>query len=472
LYKLKSIHMADSKKASQKSVSSERVPPQAQEVEQSVLGAMLLEREAIGKAIELIDESCFYNPAHQKIFSAVTSLYDRGEPADLVTLTEELTKRKQLEQVGGRLYVISFVEGIATAANIEYHCRIVLEKATLRKLIETSTDVITKCYGESEDADVLLDNAEQKIFEISEKRIKHGFVPLSDILPHTFESIDRIKEGHISGMPTGFLELDSLTAGLQKSDLIVVAGRPSMGKTSFCLSLVENIAVENKIPAAIFSLEMEKNQLANRMLCSRARISSHKMRSGRLSDHEWTNLSIAVGPLSEARIFVDDTPGMGVLEMRAKARRLKAREDIGLLVVDYLQLMQGPKGAESRQQEIAMISRSLKGLAKDLNVPVVACSQLSRAVETRGGERRPQLADLRESGAIEQDADLVIFIYRPELYGIKSIDFKKDKVPTDGIAEIVVAKHRNGPTGSVLLSFVKQYARFENPELVHTETPF
>jgi replicative DNA helicase len=456
----------------EKSESPEKIPPQAQEVEQTVLGAMLLDREAIGKTIELLDESCFYNPAHQKIFSAIISLYDRSEPADLVTVTEELTKRKQLDQIGGRLSIISLVEGVATAANIEYHCRIILEKSTLRKLIETSTDVVTRCYNESDDVDGLLDNAEQKIFEISEKRIKHGFVPLSDILPHTFESIDRIKEGHISGMPTGFLELDSLTAGLQRADLIVVAGRPSMGKTSFCLSLMESLAVENKTPAAIFSLEMEKSQLANRMLCSRARISSHKMRSGRLSDHEWTNLSIAVGPLSEAKIFVDDTPGMGVLEMRAKARRLKAKEDIGLVVVDYLQLMQGPRGAESRQQEIALISRSLKGLAKDLNVPVIACSQLSRAVETRGGERRPQLADLRESGAIEQDADLVVFIYRPELYGIKSIDFKKDKIPTEGIAEIIVAKHRNGPTGSILLSFVKQYARFENPELVHTETPF
>jgi replicative DNA helicase len=456
----------------EKSAPADRVPPQAQEVEQAVLGAMLLDREAIGKAIELLDESCFYSPAHQRIFSAIVSLYDRGEPADLVTLTEELSRRKQTEQAGGRLYIIGLVEGVATSANIEYHCRIVLEKSTLRKLIETSTEVITKCYNESEDVNFLLDNAEQRIFEISEKRIKQGFIPLSDILPHTFESIDRIKEGHITGLPTGFLELDGLTAGLQNSDLVVVAGRPSMGKTSFCLSFVENIAVENKIPAAIFSLEMEKNQLANRMLCSRARISSHKMRSGRLSDHEWTNLSIAVGPLSEAKIFVDDTPGMGVLEMRAKARRLKAKENIGLVVVDYLQLMQGPKGSESRQQEIALISRSLKGLAKDLNVPVVACSQLSRAVETRGGERRPQLADLRESGAIEQDADLVIFIYRPELYGIKSVDFKKDKISTEGIAEIIVAKHRNGPTGSVLLSFVKQYARFENPELVHTETPF
>ena len=456
----------------EKNIPADRVPPQAQEVEQAVLGAMLLDREAIGSAIEILDESCFYSPAHQKIFSAIVSLYDRGEPADLVTLPQELAKRKQMEEVGGRLYIIGLVEGVATSANIEYHCRIVLEKSTLRKLIETSTEVITKCYNESEEVNMLLDNAEQRIFEISEKRIKQGFVPLSDILPHTFESIDRIKEGHITGFPTGFQELDSLTAGLQKSDLVVVAGRPSMGKTSFCLSFVENIAVENKIPVAIFSLEMEKNQLANRMLCSRARISSHKMRSGRLSDHEWTNLSIAVGPLSEAKIFVDDTPGMGVLEMRAKARRLKAKEDIGLVIVDYLQLMQGPRGAESRQQEIALISRALKGLAKDLNVPVVACSQLSRAVETRGGERRPQLADLRESGAIEQDADLVMFIYRPELYGIKSMDFKKDKISTDGIAEIIVAKHRNGPTGSVLLSFVKQYARFENPELVHTETPF
>jgi len=319
--------------------------------------------------------------------------------------------------------------------------------------------------------DYLLDSAEQKIFDISEKRVKPGFVSLGDILPHTFESIDKIREGHITGIPTGFKDLDSLTAGLQPADLVVVAGRPSMGKTSFSLSVAEHIAIEEKIPVAIFSLEMAKNQLANRMLCSRARISSHRMRTGRLSDHEWANLSIAAGPLSEAKIFLDDSPGIGILEMRAKARRLKARENIGVIILDYLQLMQGQRGVENRQQEISLISRALKGLAKDLSVPVLALSQLSREVERRGGERRPHLADLRESGAIEQDADMVMFVYRPEMYEINTIDIYGKKENSEGIAEIIVSKHRNGPTGSVFLSFIKDYARFENLE-IHRDTPF
>lgn len=451
----------------ERTTTKDRLPPQVVEVEQAVLGAMLLDKEAIGKAVEVLDESCFYKSSHAKIFSAMVSLYDRNEPVDLITLPQELKKRLELEEVGGIPYINDLATSVATSANIEYHSRIVLEKATLRRLIQTSTEIVSRCFDQTEDVDLLLDSAEQRIFEISEKRIKHGFIPLSDILPQTFESIDRIREGQITGLPTGFVELDTLTAGLQPSDLIVVAGRPSMGKTSFCLSVVEHSAVELKVPVAIFSLEMEKGQLANRMLCSRAKLSSHKMRTGRLSDHEWTNLSIAVGPLSEAKIFVDDTPAIGILEIRAKARRLKAKENIGLIIVDYLQLMAGPKGAESRQQEISTISRALKGLAKDLKVPVLAISQLSRAVETRGGERRPQLADLRESGAIEQDADLVMFIYRPELYGIKSMEFRKEKILTDGIAEVIVGKHRNGPTGSILLTFLKSYARFENPDFVH-----
>ncbi len=451
----------------ERTTTKDRLPPQVVEVEQAVLGAMLLDKEAIGKAVEVLDESCFYKSSHAKIFSAMVSLYDRNEPVDLITLPQELKKRLELEEVGGIPYINDLATSVATSANIEYHSRIVLEKATLRRLIQTSTEIVSRCFDQTEDVDLLLDSAEQRIFEISEKRIKHGFTPLSDILPQTFESIDRIREGQITGLPTGFVELDTLTAGLQPSDLIVVAGRPSMGKTSFCLSVVEHSAVELKVPVAIFSLEMEKGQLANRMLCSRAKLSSHKMRTGRLSDHEWTNLSIAVGPLSEAKIFVDDTPAIGILEIRAKARRLKAKENIGLIIVDYLQLMAGPRGAESRQQEISTISRALKGLAKDLKVPVLAISQLSRAVETRGGERRPQLADLRESGAIEQDADLVMFIYRPELYGIKSMEFRKEKISTDGIAEVIVGKHRNGPTGSILLTFLKSYARFENPDFVH-----
>ncbi len=455
----------------EKMIGTERVPPQAIEVEQSVLGAMLLDREAIGLAVENIDENCFYKPAYAKIFMAMVSLYDRNEPVDLITLAEELSKRGELEEIGGREALLDLAGNVVSSANIEYHSKIVLEKATLRKLIQATTEIITRCYDLTEEVDDLLDAAEQKVFDISEKRVKQGFVHLGEILPHTFEAIDKIREGQITGLPTGFKDLDSLTAGLQPSDLVVVAGRPSMGKTSVSLSIAEYVAIEAKTPVAIFSLEMAKNQLANRMLCSRARISAHRMRTGKLSDHEWANLSIAAGPLSEAKIFLDDTPSIGILEMRAKARRLKARENVGLIIIDYLQLMQGPKGAENRQQEISLISRALKGLAKDLSVPVLALSQLSREVEKRGGEKRPLLADLRESGAIEQDADLVMFVWRPEMYGINTIDIYGKKENSEGVAEILVSKHRNGPTGSVFLSFIKDYARFENLE-IHRETPF
>lgn len=455
----------------EKMIGTERVPPQAIEVEQSVLGAMLLDREAIGLAVENIDENCFYKPAYAKIYSAMVSLYDRNEPVDLITLAEELSKRGELEEIGGRDVLLDLAGNVVSSANIEYHSKIVLEKATLRKLIQATTEIITRCYDLTEEVDDLLDAAEQKVFDISEKKFKQGFVRLGEILPHAFESIDAIREGHITGIPTGFKYLDDLTAGLQPSDLVVVAGRPSMGKTSLGLTIAEYVAVQTKIPLVIFSLEMAKSQLANRMLCSRARISAHRMRTGKLSDHEWANLSIAAGPLSEAKIFIDDTPGIGLLEIKAKARRLKARENIGLLIVDYLQLMQGPRSAESRQQEISIISSALKGLAKDLNVPVLALSQLSREVERRGGERRPLLADLRESGAIEQDADVVMFVYRPIMYGIKTIDVYGHKEDSEQIAEIIVAKHRNGPTGSIFLSFIKDYARFENLE-IHRETPF
>jgi len=459
--------MADRRSSSQ----SERIPPQAIEVEQAVLGAMLLQKEAIGKAIEIIDKDCFYRDDHQKIFETLVHLYDENQPVDIITVSEELTSRKQLDKVGGRMYLLELTEKIATTANIEYHCNIVLEKSTLRKLINTSTQIVSQCYDATQDVDDLLDRAEQGIFSISEKRIKEGFIPLGDLLPHTFESIEEYqkKGGMITGIPTGFFELDYLTGGLQKSDLIVVASRPSMGKTSLCLTIAEHVAIEAKVPVGVFSLEMAKSQLAQRMLCSRARFSTHKMRTGKLGDHEYSNLAMAVGPLSEAKIFIDDTPSIGILQLRAKSRRLKAQHDVGLIIVDYLQLMQGPRSAESRQQEISMISRSLKGLAKELDVPVIAVSQLSRKVEDRGGEKRPMLADLRESGAIEQDADVVMFIYRPELYKIEKF---RDGTPTEGLAEIIISKHRNGPTGELRLVFLKNSARFENPEIIRREVPF
>jgi replicative DNA helicase len=453
------------------SSSPEKIPPQSIEVEQAVLGSMLLDKEAIGKAIEIIDKDSFYRDDHQKIFSAIVDLYDKNQPVDIITVSDELTRRKELDNVGGRLYLLELTEKIATTANIEYHASIVLEKATLRKLIETSTQIVSQCYDASLEVDDLLDRAEQGIFNISEKRIKEGFVSIGDLLPHTFEAIEEYqkKGGMVTGLPTSFIELDTLTGGLQNSDLIVVASRPSMGKTAFCLSIAEHIAIEERVPVGIFSLEMAKSQLAQRMLCSRARFSTYKMRTGRISDHEYSNLAVAVGPLAEAKIFIDDTPNIGILQMRAKARRLKAQFEVGLVIVDYLQLMQGPRGTESRQQEISLISRSLKGLAKELEVPVIAVSQLSRKVEDRGGDKRPMLADLRESGAIEQDADVVIFVYRPEFYGIEKF---KDGAPSEGVAEIIVSKHRNGPTGNLRLTFIKDYARFENMEFIHKEIPF
>jgi replicative DNA helicase len=449
----------------------EKIPPQSIEVEQAVLGAMLLDKEAIGKAVEIIEKDSFYRDDHQKIFSVIVGLYDKNQPVDIITVSDELAKRKELDNVGGRVYLLELTEKIATTANIEYHANIVLEKATLRKLISTSTQIVSQCYDASLEVDDLLDRAEQEIFNISEKRIKEGFISIGDLLPHTFEAIEEYqkKGGMVTGLPTSFIELDTLTGGLQNSDLVVVASRPSMGKTAFCLSVAEHVAIAEKVPVGIFSLEMAKSQLAQRMLCSRARFSTHKMRTGRISDHEYSNLAVAVGPLAEAKIFIDDTPNIGILQMRAKARRLKAQHNVGLVIVDYLQLMQGPRGAESRQQEISLISRSLKGLAKELDVPVIAVSQLSRKVEDRGGDKRPMLADLRESGAIEQDADVVIFVYRPEFYGIEKF---KDGAPTEGVAEIIVSKHRNGPTGNLRLTFIKDYAKFENMEFIHKEIPF
>lgn len=448
--------------------SGERLPPQAVEAEQSVLGAMLLSKEAIGKAVELLDESCFYRVEHQQIFQAIITLYDANKPVDLITLTHELRKRRKLKEAGGRVYLMNLLESTPTAANLEFYARIVLEKATLRNLADVATGIVTDCYQPQVEADNLLDKAEQQIFNLSESRMRGGFVHIGEILPHTFEAIEEFhkREGFVTGIPSGFKELDSLTSGFQKSDLVIIAGRPSMGKTALSLSIAQYVSIKEKLPVAIFSLEMSKSQLVQRMLCSEARVDSHLLRTGRLPNRDWPRLSIAVGPLSEAPIFIDDTPAIGVLEMRAKARRLKSSHNIGMVILDYLQLMQGPKGAENRQQEISTICRSLKGLAKELDVPVVALSQLSRQVEVRGKEHRPQLSDLRESGAIEQDADLVLFIYRPEIYGI--LQDRKGN-PLQGMAEIIIGKQRNGPTGSVKLAFIDEYAKFENPAFIEEE---
>ncbi|MDZ7261860.1 MAG: replicative DNA helicase [candidate division KSB1 bacterium] len=437
------------------SKTTQRVPPQALDAEMAVLGAILIENEALSKVIEILDESCFYKTAHTKIYQAALKLYERNEPVDVVTLSAELQSRGELEAIGGSYYLTQLAESVPSAANVEYYAKIVLEKALMRKLITVATEISTESYEGQMGAFDLVDWAEQKIFTLSERRLRKGFQHINPIMHETFETIESYhnRRGGVTGVPSGFERLDALTSGFQKSDLIIVAGRPSMGKTALCLNIARNVAVDYRIPVGIFSLEMAGYQVAMRMLCSEARVDSHKVRTGRLPAEEWPKLSLSVGILAEAPIYIDDSPALGILEIRAKARRLKAEKDVGLIIVDYLQLVRGPQNAENRQQEISMISQSLKALAKELNVPVIALSQLSRAVESRGGDRRPILSDLRESGAIEQDADVVLFIYRPEVYG---------RSEEEGIAEIIVGKQRSGPTGTVKLAFVKEYVLFAN----------
>ncbi len=453
-------------RASDIETAAGRVPPHSLDAEQSVLGAMLIDAGAVGRCLELIrEDDTFYREAHRKIFRAITSIHDRGEPADLVTVGEELAKKGELEQVGGPSYLASLFEQVATAANVEYYCKIILEKATLRKLIEAGTTIATEAYTAKEDSGSVLDRAEQLIFGISDTKTRSGFVALRDILGHSFEVIQELydKKKHVTGVESGFFELDTKTAGFQPSDLVVVAGRPSMGKTSLCLNIAQHVAIKNKIPVAVFSLEMSREQIVMKLLCSEARVESHKLRTGYLRESEWPLLTTAAGLLSRAPIYIDDTPAISVLEMRSKARRLKTEVDLGLIVVDYLQLVRGIGDTENRQQEISQISRSLKALAKELRVPILALSQLSRAVEARGGDRRPVLSDLRESGAIEQDADVVIFIYRPEVY--ERTDENK------GRAEIIIGKQRNGPIGTVELTFIEAYTRFESMSRM-AEEPF
>jgi len=446
----------------------QRIPPQAIEAERAVLGAMMLGEEAIARVVEFLDETCFYRDSHRRVYESIISLYQKGEPADLVTVREELKAAGHLEGIGGEIYLTELLDEVATTANVHYYARIVLEAAIKRKLINALTGVIGDAFDAGEEAVDLLDRAEHTIFSLSERRLRTGTRTLEEILHGTFELIERAhqRKGGLSGVPTGFTLLDEKLAGLQPSDLIIVAGRPSMGKTAFALNVARNVAVEEGAPVAFFSLEMSAHQLAQRMLCSEARLDIHAVRSGRLPPTDWQKLSMSVGRLADALIYIDDSASMSVLEFRAKARRLKAEHDISLIMVDYLQLMTGPR-AESRQMEITMISRALKALAKELNIPVVALSQLSRAVETRGGDRRPQLSDLRESGALEQDADVVLFMYREEYY-------QKEKPEVQGRAELIIGKQRNGPIGMVPLMFHSTYARFDNlaQEAIAAQAPF
>ncbi|HEX9614045.1 MAG TPA: replicative DNA helicase [Bacteroidota bacterium] len=439
-----------------------RVPPQAIDIEMSVLGAMLIEKEAVAKAIEILDESAFYKPAHQFIFAAMLSLFERSEPIDLITLVEELRRRGQLEKIGDVSYLTEVTMRVTNSSEVDIHARILIEKSMLRKLIISGSDIIQRAYADSEDVLGLVDSAEQKIFDVSEKAMKRSFITMNVAVHKTMELLESIhgKHGGVTGVPTGFPELDNLTGGLQTSDLIIIAGRPSQGKTAFALSLAKNAAIHRARPVSVgfFSLEMSTQQLVMRLMCAETKVDAHALRTGRLPEDDWKRLTQGIGRLYQAKMFIDDTAALGVLEVRAKARRLKAEHNIGLIVVDYLQLMQGPRSAQSREQEISAISRSLKALAKELEIPVIALSQLNRAVESRG-DKRPVLADLRESGAIEQDADVVMFVHRPEVYNLPEFE---DHTPTQGIGEIIVGKQRNGPIGNIKLSFVKRYASFEN----------
>jgi replicative DNA helicase len=416
----------------------------------------LLENEALVKVLEVLNERDFYQEAHRWIFQAMIELFEENMPIDLLTVTERLRKKDRLTAVGGASYLAELVEQVPTAAHVWHHARVVREKAILRTLIHTATTIVSDSYEDADDVEMLLDRAEQAIFEISQRRVTSGFVNINTILKGSFKRIEQLYERKelVTGVPTGFLEFDRRTAGLQPADLIVIAGRPSMGKTALSLNIAQHVGIHVSRPVAIFSLEMSKEQLVLRMLCAEARIDSSKLRTGFLSKEDWPRLTKAAGTLSEARIYIDDTPAQSSLDIRAKARRLRAElGDLALVIVDYLQLMQGRTRVESRQQEISEITRALKALAKELQVPVVALSQLSRAVEQRKPPR-PQLSDLRESGAIEQDADVVVLIYRDEVYDPDSSD--------KGIAEIILGKQRNGPTGVVRLAFHGEYTRFDN----------
>jgi replicative DNA helicase len=436
--------------------SLDRLPPQNIEAEQAVLGAVLLENEAIATVIEQVLPGDFYKEAHKKIFVAMIELYEKNEPIDLITLTELLNRKEQLEEIGGASYLSAIVSLVPTSANARYHAKIVKEKAILRNLIVTATEIVTTCYDTEQDVHELLDQAESKIFNISEKAIRQTYVHIKSVVKDTIELVDKLfdKKERITGLATGFTDLDEATTGFHPGDLIVIGARPGMGKTAFCLNIVTQAAIEGNVPIAVFSLEMTKEQIVLRMLCSEAEVDSKAVRSGYHSKEDYRKLVNAAGRLSESPIYIDDSFN-SILDIRAKSRRLKAEHGLGLIVVDYLQLMSGSGTHVAREQVISDISRSLKALAKDLSVPVIVISQLNRSCEMRGDRKAPMIADLRESGAIEQDADTILFLYRDEYY-------KKQDSQKKGIAELDIAKQRNGPTKIIELAFLEKYTKFKN----------
>ncbi|MCX5835161.1 MAG: replicative DNA helicase [Deltaproteobacteria bacterium] len=443
-----------------------KVPPQNTEAEQSILGGILLDNHALNAVLEILEVHDFYNEAHRRIFAAVLELSDRNEPSDLITLSNILKEKKHLDSVGGASYLATLVDSVPSAANVAHYAKIVKEKSILRRLIGTATEILNKSYHAGSEVDRILDEAEHAIFEISENKIRPAFFPLKEILKDSFRTIERLyeKKELVTGVPTGFDKLDELTSGLQNAELVIVAGRPSMGKTALALNIAQHASIEAGIPVAIFSLEMAKEQLALRMLASEARVDSQRIRKGFLGESDWPKLTTAAGRLSDAPIFIDDTPAISVLEMKAKSRRLKAEVGLGLVILDYLQLMRGGGYADNREQEISEISRSLKALSKELSVPVMALSQLNRKVEDRTN-KRPQMADLRESGAIEQDADVILFLYRDEVYN------RSEDNPEKGTAEVIIGKQRNGPVGTVKLTFQEKYTRFDKMAF-HAEEAF
>ena len=434
-----------------------KVPPQNIEAEQAVLGSILLKAETFGSVLEILKPHDFYKAGHKLIFEVMVDLFEKNDPQDVLTVSNLLRDKNKLDDVGGSTYLATLTSIVPVTANISSYAKIIREKSILRRLIEVNSDIAARCYEEQNDIDTLVDEAEQAIFDIAGKKGGQSFVPIKSIVPDAFATVEQLykRKEMITGVPTGYLDIDKMTAGLQPSDLIIIAARPSMGKTSLAMNIAQHASLIEKTGVAVFSLEMSKEQLVMRLLSSAGRIDSQRIRTGKLLNDDWPKLTRAVGMLSEAPIFIDDTPAISVLEMRAKVRRLAAQHDIGLIIVDYLQLMQGRGRIENRTQEISEISRSLKALAKEHNVPVIALSQLNRGLEGRT-DKRPMMSDLRESGAIEQDADVICFIYRDEVYN------KSEDNPDIGIAEVIIGKQRNGPTGSVRLTFIKEFTMFEN----------
>lgn len=454
------------------SLEKGKIPPQAIDLEEVVLGAMMIDKKGVDEVIDILSPDAFYKEAHQHIFEAIFKLFENSEPVDLLTVSSQLKKDAKLDLVGGDFYLISLTQRVSSSAHIEFHARIILQKYIQRSLIKISNEIIEEAYDETKDVFDLLDNAEAKLYEVTQGNVKKSTETAQSLVIQAKKKIEEIsnKEG-LSGIPSGFDKLDKLTSGWQPSDLVIVAARPGMGKTAMTLTMARNMAVEQNIPVAFFSLEMSSVQLITRLISSETGLSSEKLRTGRLEKHEWEQLNVKVKTLEKAPLYIDDTPSLSIFDLRAKARRLSSQYQIKLIVIDYLQLMTagGSQKGGNREQEISMISRNLKALAKELDVPVIALSQLSRAVETRGGSKRPLLSDLRESGAIEQDADIVSFIYRPEYYKIEEWD-DEERSPTEGQAEFIVAKHRNGGLDNIRLKFIGHLGKFDN--LDDFDTPF